>query len=122
MRENLSSGFANNKGTDQPAHPRRLISTFEIRFSKNVVSELATGEILIFLLVTEAEHTALSVALSETPQDRFPYVVSMGEISILSIRANLFAKIYNPFSAIHYNCHLLAHLLMNLGSLYCIQC
>ena len=25
-------GFANNKGTDQPAHPRRLISAFVIRF------------------------------------------------------------------------------------------
>ena len=30
-RENLSSGFANNKGADQPAHPRRLISTLVIR-------------------------------------------------------------------------------------------
>ena len=31
-RENMSLGFANNKGADQPAHPRRLISTFVIRF------------------------------------------------------------------------------------------
>ena len=29
-RENLSSGFANNKGADQPAHPGRLINAFVI--------------------------------------------------------------------------------------------
>ena len=27
-RENMFSGIANNKGADQPAHPRSLISTF----------------------------------------------------------------------------------------------
>ena len=32
MRENLSLGFANNKGTDQPVHLCRLISAFVIRF------------------------------------------------------------------------------------------
>ena len=40
-RENLSLGFANNKGTDQPAHPRRLISAFVIRFLQSV--KLATS-------------------------------------------------------------------------------
>ena len=31
MRENLSLWFANNKGADQPAHPRSLISAFVVR-------------------------------------------------------------------------------------------
>ena len=31
-QENLSSRFANNKGADQPAHPRSLISTFVIHY------------------------------------------------------------------------------------------
>ena len=31
-RENQSSGFANNKVADQPAHTRSLISAFVIRF------------------------------------------------------------------------------------------
>ena len=30
--ENLFKAYANNKGADQPAHPRSLISTFVIRF------------------------------------------------------------------------------------------
>ena len=40
--------FANNKGADQPEHPRRLISAFVIRFLQSVISKLATGEISIF--------------------------------------------------------------------------
>ena len=32
-------GFANNKGADQPAHPRSLISDFVIRFLENIIYE-----------------------------------------------------------------------------------
>ena len=42
-------GVANNKGADQPAHPRRLISAFVIRFLESIISKLATSEISIFL-------------------------------------------------------------------------
>ena len=41
-------GFANNKGSDQPAHPRRLISAFVIRFLGSTISILAASEISIF--------------------------------------------------------------------------
>ena len=44
-RENLSSGFANNTGADQPAHPRSLISAFVIRVLEITICKLATGEI-----------------------------------------------------------------------------
>ena len=46
--ENLSSGVWNNTGTDQPAHPRSLISAFVIHFSESIICKLATGEIPIF--------------------------------------------------------------------------
>ena len=36
MRENHSSGFANNKGADQPGHPHSLISTFVIHLFENI--------------------------------------------------------------------------------------
>ena len=39
---------ANNTGTDQPAHPRSLISAFVIHFLENIICKLATGEISIF--------------------------------------------------------------------------
>ena len=40
-------GAENNKGADQPAHPRRLISTFIIRFLESIVTNFATSEIPI---------------------------------------------------------------------------
>ena len=40
--------FANNKGADQPAHPRSPISAFVIRLLKSTISRLATSEISIF--------------------------------------------------------------------------
>ena len=42
-------GAANNKGADQPAHPRSLISTFVIRLLKNIISRFATSVIFNFL-------------------------------------------------------------------------
>ena len=40
--------FANNKGTDQPSHPCRLISTFVIRLLECIISRLAMSEISFF--------------------------------------------------------------------------
>ena len=41
-------GVANNTGTDQPVHPRSLISGFVIRFLESNICKLATSEISIF--------------------------------------------------------------------------
>ena len=38
-------GFANNKGTDKPAHTRSLISAFVIRFMESIISRIATNKI-----------------------------------------------------------------------------
>ena len=43
-REKLSSGCANNKCPDQPAHPRSLISAFVIPLLESITSKLATSE------------------------------------------------------------------------------
>ena len=43
-----SSGFADNKGADQPVHPHRKIRAFVISFLTNSMSRLATSEISIF--------------------------------------------------------------------------
>ena len=40
--------FANNKGADQPAHPRSLISAIVVLFLTSIICELATDEISIF--------------------------------------------------------------------------
>ena len=59
-------GFANNKGSDQPAHPRSLISAFVIRYSESNICKPATGELSIIYLVSVAEETGLKLALSVT--------------------------------------------------------
>ena len=41
-------GLANNQGTDQPVHPRSLISAFVIRFLESIICLLSTGIIAIF--------------------------------------------------------------------------
>ena len=45
---NISSGFANNKGAEQSAHPRRLISAFVNRFLESILSKVAISAISIF--------------------------------------------------------------------------
>ena len=41
-------GFVNRKGTDQLAHPGRLINTFVIRLLKSIISQLASSQISMF--------------------------------------------------------------------------
>ena len=57
----------NNKGADQPAHSCRLISTL----LESSVSKLTTSLFSIYQLVSVAEETGLSVALSETRRQVF---------------------------------------------------
>ena len=53
------------------AHLHSLISAFVIRLLESSISKLATGEISIFKLVSEAEQTGLGVALFETLKTGF---------------------------------------------------
>ena len=62
--------FANNKGADQPAHPRSLISAFVIHYLENTVVKLAPCKIPFLWLVSVAEETVL-IRLCWKPQDRF---------------------------------------------------
>ena len=76
MQENLCLRFVNNKSADlpdQPAHRHRLISPFVICVLESIIiiSKFATTENSIFLLVSVAEETGLSLILSETPKTGF---------------------------------------------------
>ena len=71
MPENLSWVFPNNKGADQPVYLCSLISAFGVHLLKSIVSKLALSEISIFLLVSLAEETGLSLALSEMQKTDF---------------------------------------------------
>ena len=54
----FSSGLVNNKGADQPSHPRSLISAFVFRSIESIISRR----------LSVAKETGLSLALSQTPK------------------------------------------------------
>ena len=68
--------YANNKGTDQPAHPRSLISTFVVRCLDSRISLDSIAEILSLMLVSVAEQAGLCLAWSETPKYTFSHGVA----------------------------------------------
>ena len=63
--------YANNKGADQPAHPRILISAFIFRCQDRIIPLVCISEISRFWLVSVAEQVSLCLAWSETPEHPF---------------------------------------------------
>ena len=68
--------YANNKGADQPAHPRSLISTFIVRCLDSIISLDSIAEISRVELASVAAQAGLCLAWSETPEDTFCSVVA----------------------------------------------
>ena len=66
--------YANNKGADQPAHPRSLISAFIVRCLDSIISLDSTAE--ISRLVSVSAQACLYLAWSETPEEMFCNVVA----------------------------------------------
>ena len=67
---------ANNKGADQPAHPRSLISDFVVRCLDSIISPHSIAEISRLKLASVAAQAGLCLAESETPEDTFCRVVA----------------------------------------------
>ena len=63
--------YANNKGTDQTAHPRSLISAFVVRCPDSVVPTLAKSKISRLELVSIGEKAGLNLTWSQTHEDTF---------------------------------------------------
>ena len=58
-RENLILFYANNKGADQNARPRILISAVVIRFPGSSITSITIYKVSTILLVSKAEHAGL---------------------------------------------------------------
>ena len=65
--------YANNKGVDQPAHPRSLISAFVVCCLDSVMSLVSVTKILSLMLTSVAEQARLSLTWLETPEDMFSH-------------------------------------------------
>ena len=63
--------YANNKGADQLAHPRSLISAFVVRFLDSIIPLISISKISRLCLASEAAQPGLSLTWSETLKTGF---------------------------------------------------
>ena len=68
--------YANNKGADQPAHPRSLISAFFVCCLDSIISLDSIAEISRLYLVSVAAQAGMCLTWSETPKDTFCHGVA----------------------------------------------
>ena len=62
---------ANNKGADQTAHPRSLISTFVVRSIDSIIPQVYKSEISSLYLASVAAQAGLCLTWSQTPKTGF---------------------------------------------------
>ena len=72
--------YANNKGADQAAHPRSLISTFVVRCLDSMICILALSKVSRFQPVSVAKQAGLNLTWSKIPEDTFSRDVAQIEI------------------------------------------
>ena len=65
--------YANNKGADQPAHLRSLISTFVVRCLDSVICILAKSKVSRFWLASVVEQAGLNLTCSKIPEVKFSH-------------------------------------------------
>ena len=63
--------YANNKGADQPAYPRSLISAFVVRCLDSVIPLVSISEISSLHLASVAAQAGLSLTWSKTQRQVF---------------------------------------------------
>ena len=63
--------YANNKGADQPAHPRSLISAFVVCCLDSIISLVSIPEITSLYIASVTAQVGLSLPWSQTSEDRF---------------------------------------------------
>ena len=63
--------YANNKGADQPAHPRSLSSAFVVRCLDNIIPIVSISKISSLGLASMAAQVSLSLPWSQTPKTGF---------------------------------------------------
>ena len=70
--ENLFTSYANNKGADQPAHPRSLISAFIVRCIGSIISRVSIFAIS-WLVCFYSWAGQFESYLVPNPEDRFSH-------------------------------------------------
>ena len=71
VMRNLFMLYANNKGADQPAHPRSLISAFVVRCLDKIIPLVFISEIASLYLASVVAQAGLSLTRSKIPKTGF---------------------------------------------------
>ena len=69
--ENLFMPDANNKGADQPAHPRSLISAFVVRCLDSIMPKVSISKMSSLYLASVPAQAGLSLPRLQTPKTGF---------------------------------------------------
>ena len=86
--------YANNKGADQPAHPRSLISTPVVRCLDSIIPLVSISEVSSLSLASVAEQTGLSITWSQTPKTGF--LVTRLSLSLQYLHVPSLASPFSP--------------------------
>ena len=71
MRKPVYATYANNKSTDQPAHPRSLISAFVVHCLDSIIPLVSISGISSLYLALLAAQARLSLPWSQIPKTGF---------------------------------------------------
>ena len=98
--------YANNKGADQPAHPRSLISTFVAPSLDSIIPAVSISEISSPYLASLAVQASLVLTWSQTPKTGFlvTRLVSYYRVTLNTVNTGKFFTIFRlflPFKALH---------------------
>ena len=63
--------YVKNKGAEQPAHPRSLISTFVVHCLDSLMSLVSVTKISSLVLASVTEQASLNLTWSETPEGKY---------------------------------------------------
>ena len=69
--QNLLFPYANNKGADQPAHLRSLISAFVVHCLDSIIPQVSISEISSLYLASLAAQAGLCLTWLQTPKTGF---------------------------------------------------
>ena len=105
--ENLFLPYANNKCADQPAHPRSLISAFDVCCLDSRISLFSISKISRLYLASVAEQNGLCLTWSENPKTGFLACdVAQISTSSVSLTTNMMTHTYRKINTLWKLCQM----------------
>ena len=102
--KNLFMQYVNNKGADQPAHSRSLMSTFVVRCLDSIIPLVSTSKISSLYPASVAAQAGLSLPWSQIPKAGF--LMMRLNLSIPAVMRKLFMVCFVPHKQILLLCHI----------------